>query len=153
VQSTVYGGNALKADVFRPKDVVDMLLDEEEEQDLKERQQKFLRTRRVKRKNATVENGGHDYNGNYNDTEMIDTTAAVSNKKNKENASPAKPLKKPSPGPRFDIIRPSNGIPSSKPSSGVKNIFSTFKPGAVVVNQINEEEGDEDEEDEEINDE
>jgi DNA helicase INO80 len=49
VQSTVYGGNALKADVFRPKDVVDMLLDEEEEQGLKERQQKFLRTRRVKR--------------------------------------------------------------------------------------------------------
>lgn len=30
VQSTVYGGNALKADVFRPKDVVDMLLDEQE---------------------------------------------------------------------------------------------------------------------------
>jgi hypothetical protein len=26
----VYGGNALKADVFRPKDVVDMLLDEQE---------------------------------------------------------------------------------------------------------------------------
>jgi len=49
VQSTVYGGNALKADVFRPKDVVDMLLDEDEEQDLKDRQQKFLRTRRVKR--------------------------------------------------------------------------------------------------------
>lgn len=31
VQSTVYGGNALKADVFRAKEVVDMLLDEEEE--------------------------------------------------------------------------------------------------------------------------
>jgi DNA helicase INO80 len=49
VQSTVYGGNALKADVFRAKEVVDMLLDEDEEQDLKDRQQKFLRTRRVKR--------------------------------------------------------------------------------------------------------
>lgn len=30
VQSTVYGGNALKADVFNAKDVVDMLLDENE---------------------------------------------------------------------------------------------------------------------------
>ena len=30
VQSTVYGNNALKADVFKPKDVVEMLLDEQE---------------------------------------------------------------------------------------------------------------------------
>jgi hypothetical protein len=58
----------LKADVFRPKDVVDMLLDEEEEQDLKERQQKFLRTKRVKRGPKT----SHQNNGD--DTHIIDTS-------------------------------------------------------------------------------
>ena len=72
MQSTVYGGNALKADVFRPKDVVDMLLDEDEEQDLKDRQQKFLRTKRVKKGPAarTTANGDGDH-------QMIDTTTAA----------------------------------------------------------------------------
>ena len=49
VQSTVYGGNALKADVFKPKDVVDMLLDDEETNALKDRGQKFLKTKRMKK--------------------------------------------------------------------------------------------------------
>ena len=49
VQSTVYGGNALKADVFTKRDVVDMLLDEEEEKEIKERSAKFLKTKRIKK--------------------------------------------------------------------------------------------------------
>lgn len=54
VQSTVYGGNALKADVFRAKDVVDMLLDDEEEEDLKANQSRFLKTGRGRRPKAKV---------------------------------------------------------------------------------------------------
>jgi hypothetical protein len=76
VQSTVYGGNALKADVFRAKDVVDMLLDDDEEEDLKVNQSKFLKTgrgRRPKAKPAT-----DDANM------MIDTSS-------KKKTSPVKP--------------------------------------------------------------
>jgi len=76
VQSTVYGGNALKADVFRAKDVVDMLLDDDEEEDLKANQSKFLKTgrgRRPKAKTAT-----DDANM------MIDTSS-------KKKTSPVKP--------------------------------------------------------------
>lgn len=76
MQSTVYGGNALKADVFRAKDVVDMLLDDDEEEDLKANQSKFLKTgrgRRPKAKQAT-----DDANM------MIDTSS-------KKKTSPVKP--------------------------------------------------------------
>lgn len=84
VQSTVYGGNALKADVFRPKDVVDMLLDEDEEQDLKERQQKFLRTGRVKKRR-----GGHHQSQLDGDSQMIDTAVQAILKK--DQTTPTKP--------------------------------------------------------------
>lgn len=52
----MYGGNALKADVFNAKDVVDMLLDENEQQELKQSGQ-FLRTKRMKKgsKHAPIE--------------------------------------------------------------------------------------------------
>jgi hypothetical protein len=46
VQSTVYGGNALKAAIFRAKDIVDMLIDDEKEEDLKANQSCFLKTGR-----------------------------------------------------------------------------------------------------------
>jgi len=81
VQSTVYGGNALKADVFRAKDVVDMLLDEEEEEDLKANQSRFLKTGRGRKKiNKTTAN---------EDADMIDTTSAANIKKK---VSPIKPI-------------------------------------------------------------
>ncbi len=76
MQSTVYGGNALKADVFRAKDVVDMLLDDDEEEDLKANQSKFLKTgrgRRPKAKPATDDSNM-----------MIDTSS-------KKKSSPVKP--------------------------------------------------------------
>jgi hypothetical protein len=100
----VYGGNALKADVFRPKDVVDMLLDEEEEQDLKERQQKFLRTKRVKGRGRPP--GGHG------DHQIIDTSSAAL--KRKESESPLKSLSKP-----FNLEKP------SKKSNGAAGPFKT----------------------------
>lgn len=51
-----------------------MLLDEEEEQDLKERQQKFLRTKRVKRGPKTSNQNNND------DTHMIDTNTTPQKK-------------------------------------------------------------------------
>ena len=51
-----------------------MLLDEEEEQDLKERQQKFLRTKRVKRGPKTSHHNIND------DTHMIDTNTTSQKK-------------------------------------------------------------------------
>ena len=54
----------MKADVFKPKDVVDMLLDDQETKDLKERSQKFLKTKRVKRAG-----GGHRAHDNDNSHE------------------------------------------------------------------------------------
>jgi hypothetical protein len=53
----------LKADVFRAKDVVDMLLDDEEEEDLKANQSRFLKTGR-KRKGA---NKGAAASANHTD--------------------------------------------------------------------------------------
>jgi hypothetical protein len=115
VQSTVYGGNALKADVFKAKEVVDMLLDEQEEEDLKHRQQAFLRTRRVKRSKATV--GDEFHNGTTSsamrDEMMIDTTSTL---KKKESISPLKPKKS-------DLVQ--NGSAASK--SAPQNIFATIK--------------------------
>jgi DNA helicase INO80 len=58
VQSTVYSGSALKADIFRPKEVVELLVDDAEEADrekkeeIKKSQPKFLRTKRFKKKLA-----------------------------------------------------------------------------------------------------
>lgn len=103
VQSTVYGGNALKADVFRPKDVVDMLLDEDEEQDLKDRQQKFLRTRRVKRGPRP---------SLHQDTEMADATRP-------RQVSPQKPPK-----------RQTSEVGEPRVSAGkqTKPLFATVKP-------------------------
>jgi len=57
VQSTVYGGNALKADIFKPKEVVEMLLDENEQKELQERSQKFLKTKRIKRRQVSTDPG------------------------------------------------------------------------------------------------
>lgn len=69
-----------------------MLLDEQEEEDLKHRQQAFLRTRRVKRTKATP--GDEFHNGTTSsaikDDMMIDTTSAF---KKKESISPLKPKK------------------------------------------------------------
>ena len=53
----MYGGNALKADNFKAKDVVDLLLDEQEQNELKERSQKFLKIKKRKKK---FELGGGD---------------------------------------------------------------------------------------------
>ena len=67
-----------------------MLLDEEEENDLKDRQQKFLRTKRVKkgaRPPGTIERPSE---GPFM---TVDTSSAATQKK-KEFASPAKPTPK-----------------------------------------------------------
>ena len=76
MQSTVYGGNALKADVFRAKDVVDMLLDDDEEEDLKANQSKFLKTGRGRRPKAKLATDDAKM--------MIDTSS-------KKKTSPVKP--------------------------------------------------------------
>ena len=160
VQSTVYGGNALKADVFRPKDVVDMLLDEDEEQDLKDRQQKFLRTKIVKKGPAarTTANGDGDH-------QMIDTTTAARVKQ----ASPMKPAKS-SLSENGEVVskgkpgRKSNPEKQGRPSSnGVTNIFQTVKQqpqfgpsGQTSLQQngggYNDYEGEEYEDQEEVDD-
>jgi hypothetical protein len=115
VQSTVYGGNALKADVFKAKEVVDMLLDEQEEEDLKHRQQAFLRTRRVKRSKAHTAGDEFQNGSAYRDETMIDTTSAP---KKKEFASPAKPKKL-----AADLIGNGSSISKAMP----QNIFATIK--------------------------
>ena len=48
VQSTVYSGSAFKADVFRPREVVELLVDDEEEAGGEK--QGFLKTRKVRKK-------------------------------------------------------------------------------------------------------
>lgn len=65
----------MKADVFRAKDVVDMLLDDEEEEDLKANQSRFLKTGRGRRPKAKP---------------AEDTTMMI-NSSSKKKASPNKP--------------------------------------------------------------
>ena len=55
VQSTVYSGNTFKADVFRPKEVVDMIFDEDEQKQMLGTQS-FLKTRRVGRQKGGIAN-------------------------------------------------------------------------------------------------
>ncbi len=88
-----------------------MLLDEEEEEDLKHRQQAFLRTRRVKRTKVHEEYG----NGSaMKDDMMIDTSSSAVKKK--EFTSPAKQKKQ-----NTEVA--ANGIPKSS----LQNIFATIK--------------------------
>lgn len=47
VQSTIYSGNALKADVFKASEVHDMLIDDEDEEQLKNKS--FIKTKRLKK--------------------------------------------------------------------------------------------------------
>ena len=122
VQSTVYGGNALKADVFRAKEVFDMLLDEDEQNELKERQQKFLKTKRVKKagKSHADHNGADE--ALFRDSEMIDTSSAAVVAKKKD--SPAKPVKK----EKEEVAKkPSRKPAPEKPQKAVQNLFSTTK--------------------------
>jgi len=111
-----------------------MLLDEEEEEHLKNRQQAFLRTRRVKRSKAHADEFG---NGSaMKDDMMIDTSTSVNKKK--ETISPAKPKKM-----AADLI---NGTYKSAP----QNIFATIKTSKLgEIKQTIPEEDDSMEEDEE----
>lgn len=54
MQSTVYSGSAFKADVFRPREVVELLVDEEEEAGGEK--QSFLKTRKVRKKGPSQPN-------------------------------------------------------------------------------------------------
>ena len=111
MQSTVYGGNALKADVFRAKDVVDMLLDEDEEEDLKANQSRFLKTGRGRRKTQKTSD----------DVDMIDTSSAV-----KKKVSPIKPaLSKGTENTKQGSHKKQEIFSTMK--DGVKNIFATSK--------------------------
>lgn len=113
VQSTVYGGNALKADVFRAKDVVDMLLDDEEEEDLKANQSRFLKTGRGRRPKAAK--------ANEDATMMIDTSS-------KKKISPVKPT-----GTTTQTIKSSDLAKTNTTKKVNDKIFSTLKEGVQNI--------------------
>jgi hypothetical protein len=105
----------LKADVFRAKDVVDMLLDDEEEEDLKANQSRFLKTGRGRRPKAAKPS---------EDTTMIDTSS-------KKKISPVKPT-----GTTTQTIK-SSDLAKSTTSANKKGandkIFSTLKEGVQNI--------------------
>jgi DNA helicase INO80 len=49
VQSTVYQGSTFKADVFKPKEVVEMLVEDDDEEGEERKASKLLRTKRVRK--------------------------------------------------------------------------------------------------------
>jgi hypothetical protein len=104
----------LKADVFRAKDVVDMLLDDEEEEDLKANQSRFLKTGRGRRPKAAK--------ANEDATMMIDTSS-------KKKISPVKPT-----GTTTQTIRSSDLAKTTNTNKKVNDkIFSTLKEGVQNI--------------------
>jgi hypothetical protein len=78
------------ADVFRPKDVIEMVFDEQEQNDLKERGQKFLKTKRMKKfKNDNNHKHGDDEDMEVRgESTMINTASHA--KEEKKKATPNK---------------------------------------------------------------
>lgn len=101
----------MKADVFRAKDVVDMLLDDEEEEDLKANQSRFLKTGRGRRPKAKP----------ADDHMTIDTSS-------KKKTSPVKPS-----GTTTQTIRSSDLVKANPGKKVADKMFSTLKEGVQNI--------------------